>query len=422
MRRQRAARNASSPPVPPPPQVEGLESAADASQLPLAWLWPGLIPAGALTLLQGKKGVGKSTLVTAIAAAVSGGPSPPGLVWSVPSAVIWHGEEAQWESVVVPRLAHAGAQLGRVHRIGKIRPSGQKRRLVLPDDYDELRVLLLRADAALLILDPLSSLCASSVDLGHPQQGRDWMTLLNDLAFEGNVSILATQHCKKGNTGDPLDAGYGSAELVNVARSVLRADRHPHLVGQHVLARVAGNARQVSASQLYKLVAATEDLPKIDWGGHTAIDAEAIAEGRGSEAERDEWADADQVLIAVIGSSWISAKDVHREAESAGISARMLRRAKARLGIPSRHRVIGTQQYWEWGPPRSGWPSGMVIAPADAGGQEDGGALGQRAPSEPPKTTGKKARRPRRPRNTTRPPSDPSSAPLEDTTNGTSAD
>ena len=81
------------------------------------WLWPGYIPMGKLTVLEGDPGLGKSTLALAIAAAVSRGFALPGGAPSDPAHVILISYEDALADTLRPRLDAAGAAVTRVHAI-----------------------------------------------------------------------------------------------------------------------------------------------------------------------------------------------------------------------------------------------------------------------------------------------------------------
>lgn len=406
----------------PPPALEGLERASDAEIRPVPWLMRGAVPDRCYTLIQGRKGTGKSTLVSAVVASMTGGPPVPGWVGPTTGRVVWCGEERMWGEVVVPRLAAAGSNVGLVHRLSETRPDGRKGRYSLPDDLDALRDLLTRAQVRLLVLDPISRLVSPGLDLGQPQQGRLFADCLNDLAWECSLSVLATQHIKKGNIGDPLDAGYGSGELVNCARSVLRADHHPHEDGIRVLAVVAGNISQPMPTQAFTIVDAGREQARVRWHGEVDLDADTIAEGRGNEAERDEWHDADRMLALMIGEGWVRVDTIQEASLRAGITPRMLRRAKARLGIPSRQKMVGADHYWEWGHPANGWPPGLLLPEGSTPPSRTHGAPGENGAPEPPEKPAKKARRPRRPRASATPLAPPPEAPSEETTHDPTTD
>lgn len=388
----------------------------------LRWLLPGLLPRDVITILEGRKATGKSSVAAAIVASMTGGPVIPG--WTGPRVgrVIWCASEDDWASVVVPRLAAAGADLSRVASLFIRRSDMSERRMILPDDLEQLREFSAGVGAELLVLDPYISLCSPALDCRVEQQARLYLDPLTLLAAELRCSVLLTRHLRKGNSGDAREAGLGSVAVANAARAVLRCDEHPHEQERWILSSVACNHGRSAASQVYRLLDTVSGYPRIDWCGAIDLDAAAIAEGRGTEADRDEWHDADLVLAGVIGDGWVRVSEVQQRAEQAGITPRMLRRAKARLGIPSRQRLVGHDHYWEWGPPRRGWPFGIVLAEGAGGGTHAPGRLGQEAPPTPAPNERKKGTRPRRPRAPAPPPPDPSHTPSEDTNHDATTD
>src|SRR5436305_776759 len=68
-------------PAAPPPRTGPRavsRRAADIIARPVDWLWPGRVPRGMLTLLDGDPGLGKSSIVVDLAARVTRGwPMPP---------------------------------------------------------------------------------------------------------------------------------------------------------------------------------------------------------------------------------------------------------------------------------------------------------------------------------------------------------
>jgi hypothetical protein len=101
----------------------------------IRWLWPGWIPLGKLTVLEGDPGLGKSTLALALAAAVSTGRALPGSSAATPAAVVIVTFEDGLADTIRPRLDAAGADVSRVHAIqGIAPPEGLERLVCLPDD------------------------------------------------------------------------------------------------------------------------------------------------------------------------------------------------------------------------------------------------------------------------------------------------
>src|SRR5438874_161972 len=99
------------------PQVRAL-SAVKAR--PVEWLWPGWIPLGKITVLDGDPGVGKSTLLLDLAARLSrDGVMPDGAAGPVASSLILSAEDGE-EDTIKPRLAAAGGVADRLFTLAAV--------------------------------------------------------------------------------------------------------------------------------------------------------------------------------------------------------------------------------------------------------------------------------------------------------------
>lgn len=363
----------------PPPVIEGITWAADVVPTAIDWLWPGLVPAGALALIEGRKGTGKSSVLASIAAAITGGPVPPGWVGPRDRRALWYCAEEDWASMILPRLLGAGCRADRVGHLALRDNSGRPRQPSLPKDCQAIGDLLWSAEIGLLVIDGYSSVLGAGLSTSQDQQVRHaWEPLVSALA-SARATCITSRHLRKGTAGDVTEHGAGSGAIMHIARVTLRCDRHPSERGRHTLSTVARSFGKPAPTQVYVLNPTAYETVRVDWLGASALDTESIAEGRGSEAERDEWQDADRLLASAIGEGWVSAGELLREAEGAGISPRMLRRAKARLGLPSRRVSFGQDGHWEWGAPPGGFPLSLVEAE-----QSGGIPLQPGAPSEAP--------------------------------------
>jgi hypothetical protein len=100
----------------PPGRQVMVTLASQIKPRPVRWLWPDRIPAGALTLLAGREGIGKSLVGVHLAAQLTRG-TLPGARYGKPSRVMFATSEDAWEFTMVPRLLAAGADLERVGRV-----------------------------------------------------------------------------------------------------------------------------------------------------------------------------------------------------------------------------------------------------------------------------------------------------------------
>src|SRR5437879_1327567 len=104
----------------------------------VSWLWPGRIPLGKLTILDGDPGLGKSTLALDLAARVSRGAAmPDGTPGVAGGALILSAEDAA-DDTIVPRLQAADAELRSILHIPAVRVAEYERPPVLPADLDAI--------------------------------------------------------------------------------------------------------------------------------------------------------------------------------------------------------------------------------------------------------------------------------------------
>jgi len=362
MARKTARNSPQEDPSPPSPVVEGLTWGSMAHVRSMEWYWPGAIPAGSIVLLEGRKGTGKSTLAAAIAAAVTGGPPLPGWTGPTNGRVVWESAEDSWGAVVIPRLLAAKAHIGAVARLNSIETGPQHRRLRLPNDIIYLEDILREGQVRLLILDPFVSLASQTIDVRVEQQARAYLDPLAETCERIGCTALLMRNLRKTTGGDAREQGLGSVAVTNSARSLIRCDEHPDEVGRFCVSVVVTNYARPRPTEVYSLDTDQSTMPSVVWHGQSALSSEQLAAGQGNEADRDEYSEACKHLCQVIGQQFVAYCDISRSAGSGGITERMLRRAKARLRVPSRQVWTGNSNYWEWGPPVSGWPSGLLEA------------------------------------------------------------
>lgn len=320
------------------------------------WFWRDRILGGTVTILEGRKGSGKSTLAAAMAAAVTGGPRLPdqrGLM--APQAVLWIGTEESTASAVVPRLRAAGAQTTRCYRPPVDDRTGMPRRIQLPGDTGFLADTIGSLRVGLVICDPWTSCVSPSVDMHQEAAIRGTLEPLAQIADDADCVILLIRHLRKSGRGGALDQGLGGVGVGNIARSILRADRHPDKKGVYTLSVVGCNRAPNTPTLEWSLRSVGEERA-IDWGSTSALDADDLAEAGADRSDRSVRRDAYMLLISMLGAGWRPCREIFAERDDAGISQRTLERAKEDLGVVSRRVTHGLNAMWEWGPPPAGWP------------------------------------------------------------------
>src|SRR5215207_1311682 len=197
---------------------------SDVAPESLRWLWPGRIPAGKITLLDGDPGLGKSTLLCEVAARVSRGDPLPGdeSEPAAPRGVLLFSAEDDVHDTIRPRIDAAGGDPQRIVFFVAV-PDGSEtgRPFALPRDLPILDAVIARVDAALVIFDPLVAFLPAGVSASIDQHVRHALGALKASAERSGAAIVVVRHLNKSASANPLYRGLGSVGIIGAARSGL---------------------------------------------------------------------------------------------------------------------------------------------------------------------------------------------------------
>ena len=139
---------------------EGFVRMSDHVPAPRQWLWPGWIPMGCLTLLDGDPGTNKSTLLYEIAARVTTGRAMFGSdERHAPANVLLLQAEDTLDDIH-NRLTACGADLTRVLAYDR-----QGDPIVLPRDVQRIEALIHEFQVRFLAIDPVMNFLTGSEQL-----------------------------------------------------------------------------------------------------------------------------------------------------------------------------------------------------------------------------------------------------------------
>ncbi len=216
-----------------PLNLDVFESLDGLTMKPVKFLWKGGLVSGALNLLAGPPGTGKSTFTYNLAAEVTKG-FVRGQFNGQPGVVLVCSTEDSLSQVIVPKLRVAGADLTKVFSMRM----GQQ--FQFPEDYDKIRAEVMKfgGNVRLIILDPLVNRMSSTLNSHKDKDVRQALEPFNQLAEEFDVCVLGVVHNSKATDRDPLNSISGSTAFGGVARSVLAMskaddyeDTHERCVG-----------------------------------------------------------------------------------------------------------------------------------------------------------------------------------------------
>jgi hypothetical protein len=320
-----------------------LRWASEIEARPVAWLWEPWLARGTVAVLDGDPGVGKSSLTVDLIARVTAGRPLPGADVSAPPAVaLLVAMEDPLDAVVRPRLAAAGADLGRVALLGGVRETGADGRfesiLQLPRDLDLIAAACREHRPALLVIDPLFAVLGADgrgrvVKANDDQGVRRLTNRLKQLAEEVGATVLLLRHLNKAAGGSALHRGSGSIAIAGQARSVLLAARDLDGAGGSVLAMVKTNLVATPRSRRFQ-VAGTGTSSTVEWLGESDLTADELIRPAALEKGRRRALSAAKEFLeealADGGETW---EKLMKGAAEAGIAEITLRRAREELRL-----------------------------------------------------------------------------------------
>ncbi|MDY6960282.1 MAG: AAA family ATPase [Pseudomonadota bacterium] len=174
------------------------------------WLWRHMIPKGELTVIGGFGSAGKTTMCLGLCATITregawpdGTQAPPG------RALVIEGEDPV-DTVTVPRLLAAGADLSRVTIVD------QGEDMLTAADLEEAAAGL--DDLRLVVLSPIRRLIHDNASPNTEIRRR--LEPLIDWAKARRCGLVGVMHPVKGNTKQRADALAGSPAYTELARAV----------------------------------------------------------------------------------------------------------------------------------------------------------------------------------------------------------
>lgn len=327
-----------------------LKRVSDIQPRPITWLWPGRIPKGEITMVDGKPKQGKGTMLMNVVAQITTGmPLHGQMENSSPQNVILISAEDCSERVVRPRLEVAGADLDRVHFLESVAEKNQKTTFILPKHIAALGDAIKKHSISLVIIDPFNAYLSSRTDANSEQDVRQLLTPLTHLAQTENVAIVCVRHLRETASGSAIEQGLGSIGFSAAARSVLLVHQHPADPDIKILAHAAGNLGQSPPSLQFRIVShqLNENITtsSIRWAGECSLSADDLL---AAPEEISAIEEAENFLLDYLGTDRGSAKAVYLAAKEVEISKRTLDRAKSRLKIACTKDTNGT---WVWSLP-----------------------------------------------------------------------
>jgi hypothetical protein len=334
-----------------------LTPAATIRPAPIAWFMRDRLPMGALSLVVGIPGEGKSTFLVDCAARASRG-TLEGDFHGKPVAVALATAEDALAEVMVPRLTAAGANLELVKFV-QVKRDGTTGNLVLTSEaIAKLEQLVQREQIRFLVLDPVVALFPGKIDTHRDAAVRQLLAPLAAMAESNRLALAAVMHLNKSQVQEVLARVSGSIGFVGAARSVLLIGRDPgdRDGSTRILAHAKCNVGPQAPSRRFTIVeyqftteeGATITTSSLTWGEDAPDISPRDLIATETAEDRSALADAIEFLRELLSSSpnASEAKVIRRKARQHGIADRTLDRAKKKLGVVSQY--DGRSATWGW--------------------------------------------------------------------------
>ncbi len=334
---------------------------SDVKPEPVAWLWPGRIALGKLTLIAGDPGLGKSFLTLDMASRVSRGwawPDAPGVA-TTPGGVVLLSAEDGVADTIRPRLDAAGADATRIVALEAIRSVGDNgresdRAFDLSRDLPALEGAIRSVEGCrLVVIDPVTAYLGG-VDSHKNAEIRGLLAPLGAIAERHRVAVVAVTHLNKSGGGPAIYRAMGSLAFAAAARAAWAVSKDRNDPRRRLLLPIKNNIAQDTGGLAYRIEPTGVDgCPAVAWEPDPVnVSADdALGGDRGYDGGRTERDDAAAWLCDFLARGSKPANDVFSEAKAAGFAKRTIQRAKALAGVRPRKETFGGGWVWELSAP-----------------------------------------------------------------------
>ncbi len=326
-----------------------LRAAASVHPEEVEWFHAGRVPLGALTLLVGTPGLGKTTYACELAAR-----GTRGELESEAADVIFVSAEDAEAHTLVPRFTAAQADLDRVHFMKMIAAEDFEIGLTLPDDIGSLQDAAETTGANLIVLDPVVAHLSGDIDSYKDHSVRRALAPLAALAENTGAAILGIMHLNKSQSTDVVTRVGGSVAFGAAARSVLLLGEDPDAIEggpERLLIHGKSNLSPLAAAVRLRVEGRTitTEGKEIETSGMVWLGEDPTATAakvlRGNqEPSREEI--ATDFLRTILADGALLFSEIRKLAADEEITLGTLKRASKRLGIVSK-KGFGTGATWE---------------------------------------------------------------------------
>lgn len=215
--------------------------ASDVAEKPTRFLWYPYLPAGAITLLGGRGGVGKGLVSAHLASTVTTGSLwPLGTEKATAGRVLWCEAEDAPAQTLKPRFVAAGADCDRID-------------VVNPRDFInlDLKKHIRETGTRLVVMSPMVSFLKGLDNINAELETRKALEAIQEAVEDTDCAVLGIGHLNKKADLAAIERMLGSVAFTNFVRSVLLVAREDQDADISRFAHAKHNLSQKGPDLLY---------------------------------------------------------------------------------------------------------------------------------------------------------------------------
>jgi hypothetical protein len=309
---------------------------ADVPASEITWLWPQWIPRGALTILDGDPGLGKSTVTLDLAARITNG-------WKMPPAwgpcegvksesVLLLNAEDDSGNTIRPRLEAAGADLHRIQLFERVTSNSTSRPPIVPFDLERIRETIKAFGVALIIIDPFLAYLDSGIDAHKDQDVRHCLHILKEIAAKTGAAILLVRHLNKLGHNTAIYRGGGSIGITGAARSALIIGRDPNDPQIRVLCSTKSNLGPAPRAITYHLES-IGSVARVAWGAESDLTANDILSHPSTQEKQTAGDRAAIAIVELLANGPLESTTLDDALASQGYSQRAIKEGRKKAQV-----------------------------------------------------------------------------------------
>ena len=311
----------------------------------VTWLWENYIPLGAISVIDGNPGVGKSTLTIDLASRITTGRTMPDGTPGAEGHVVLVNIEDDIAKTVKPRVIAAGGDPEKITVLREVElHDGKTRPFRLPDDAGLIVEEMKRNGAKLVVIDPLMAFLSAKVNAYSDQHVRAALNPLALAAQELDAAVVIVRHPTKNRDRSAMEAGGGSIGIIGTARAGYYVAQSPENDLDIIFASTKANLARKPTSLCFRLDDGRNGHPVIRWTGPSTVTAEAL---RPQPTQRPRpISRAADFLVDMLQDGPRPQPELEAAAVAEGLTWSTVKRAKKQLGVETAK--VAFDGGWSW--------------------------------------------------------------------------